>query len=420
MTWKGPHSALERFLRYVQIDTESDPAADTTPTTAKQFNLSRLLADELRAMGAEEVLCDEHAYVYATLPATVDHEVPVICFCSHVDTTPDVTGANVRPQVHEHAAGQTIVVDATRGLELSEELHPYLKQHRGHRVVTASGNSLLGADDKAGVAAIMDAAQYLLANPQIPHGKIRVLFTPDEEVGRGTAKVDMKLLGADFGYTLDGAEAGTFEGETFSADAASVVITGVSAHPGYAKGKMVNALRVMAYLVEQLPKDAHSPEVTSGREGFAHLVTAQGSAEEARLEFILRSFDTPKLDDMYALVEEACAKTRLAYPRAQIHVKRTEQYRNLGETLSDHPEVLNNVRTAIERVGLKPVQGVIRGGTDGSKLSFMGMPCPNLFTGMQMIHSRLEWVGERDLNLSAETIVELAQVWAENAANHKS
>ena len=415
MTWTGPHTALERFLRYVQIDTESDPEGETTPTTQKQFDLSRLLARELEAMGASDVLCDAHAYVYATIPATVSHAVPVICFCSHVDTSPDVSGANVRPQVHEHVAGKPITINGSRGLALTEAEQPYLKEHRGRRVVTASGNSLLGADDKAGVAAIMDAAQFLLANRSILHGEIRVLFTPDEEVGRGVDAVNMARLGADFGYTMDGGEAGTYEGETFSADGARVRITGVSAHPGYAKGKLVNALRAASYFVEQLPKGRQTPETTEGREGFAHLMHMEGSAEVCELTFILRDFDTARLDEHYGLLLTASAKTQDAYPGARIDIEREEQYRNLGETLVDHPEVLANAREAIGNLGLEPREGAIRGGTDGSRLSFMGMPCPNLFTGMQMIHSRREWVGERDLDLSAELIVELAQVWARNA-----
>ena len=413
MTWTGPHTALERFVRYVQIDTESDPASPETPTTRTQFDLSRLLAEELRAMGAAEVECDEYAYVYATIPATTDAaDVPTVCFCAHVDTAPDVSGRGVRPRVHRDYAGGPIVIDEETGLQIDERHQPYLAQLRGHAVVTASGDTLLGADDKAGVAAIMDAAQYLLAHPQVPHGRIRLLFTPDEEVGRGTARVDLAKLDAEVGYTLDGGEAGSLEGETFSADGVVVAIAGVSAHPGYAKGKMTNAARVAGHLIAALPRDAHAPEATEGRAGFVHLTDVSGGVESARLAFLLRDFATAGLEAQYAVLEEACAKTRERFPDCRIELERTEQYRNLGEVLAHHPEVMANAREAIRRVGLEVRESAIRGGTDGSRLSFMGLPCANLFTGMQLIHSRREYVGERDLDLAAATIVELVQVWA--------
>ncbi len=415
MIYKGSHTAIERFLKYVQIDTESDPNGTETPTTQKQFDLAKVLAEELKAMGAKDVEVDEHCYVMATIPSTVHHEVPTICFCSHMDTTPDVTGKNVKPQVHKNYQGGSIIIEPSSGLNINEVDQPYLAQHHGHTIVTASGDTLLGADDKAGVAAIMDAANYLLQHPEIPHGKIRVLFTPDEEVGRGVDKLDMKKLDADFGYTLDGGEAGYVEGETFSADACKVTVTGISAHPGYAKGKLVNALRVASHLVNLLPQDRNCPEATEGREGFVHLVTMEGSAEEATLVFILRDFETAKLDEQYDVLLSACAKTREAFPKATIATDRSEQYRNLGEILKLHPEVMANAKEAIRRVGLPVIESEIRGGTDGSRLSFMGLPCPNLFTGMQMIHSRKEWISERDLNLAAKTIVELAGVWGEGA-----
>ena len=415
MIWTGPHSALERFTRYVQIDTQSDPEGAGTPTTAKQFDLAKLLADELRAMGAADVECDRYAYVYATIPATVDDaSVPTLCFCAHVDTAPDVSGAGVVPQLHRDYDGGTLTIDAAAGLTLSPTEAPYLQKLVGETIVTASGRTLLGADDKAGVAAIMDAAAYLLAHPEVPHGRIRLLFTPDEEVGAGTAEVDLEKLGANFGYTLDGGEAGSLEGETFSADGAVVTITGVSAHPGYAKGKLVSAARAAGHLIAALPLDRQAPEATEGREGFVHLTEVRGQVEAATLHFILRDFDTARLDEHYAVLEAACAKTRDAFPGARIDIERVEQYRNLGEVLADHPEVMANAREAIRRVGLEVHESAIRGGTDGSRLSFMGLPCANLFTGMQMIHSRREFVSERDLDLAAATIVELAAVWAGN------
>ena len=338
--------------------------------------------------------------------------MPTICFCSHVDTSADVTGAGVVPQVHDYAGGTVRISDE---LGLNEIDQPYLSAHRGHKVVTASGRTLLGADDKAGVAIIMDAAQYLLRHPEIEHGKIRVLFTPDEEIGRGVDKLDVAALGADFGYTLDGGAAGSLEGESFSADGVTIDIEGISVHPGYAKGKMVNASRAAAFLLEQLPHDRLTPETTADREGFLHCTAIDGKAEHATLRFIVRDHATPELDEHVAVLEAACAKTRERYPRATVTLTRRQQYRNMGEVLAEHPQVMAHAREAIRRVGLDLKEEPIRGGTDGSRLSFMGLPCPNLFTGMQMIHSRREWVGERDLNLAAACIVELVQVWAEES-----
>ena len=370
-----------------------------------------MLADELKEMGAEEVELDELGVLYATLPATVDYQLPTLCFCAHVDTSFDVSGENVQPQVHAYH-GERIWINRDLGLYLDENELPYLAQHRGHNVVTASGGTLLGADDKAGVAAIMDAAAYLLRHPEIPHGKIRLLFTPDEEIGRGADGVRMEKLGADFGYTLDGAEAGSIETESFSADSLTVNITGISAHPGYAYKKMLSALKAAAYMVDQLPKDRQCPECTRGREGFAHPVHMSGSVEQAVVQFILRDFDTAMLDQQAALVEDACAKTRQKFEGISISLLRREQYRNMGEVLQKHPQVFEFAKQAIEQLGMEVKVSAIRGGTDGSRLSFMGMPCANLFTGMQLIHSQREWVSERDLNLAAETIVELVQVWA--------
>ncbi len=414
MPWSTPpHTALERFLRYVQIATESDPDSTSQPSTSIQFDLARLLEQELHEAGASEVEVDGFGYVYATLPATVEHAVPTVCFCSHLDTSPDVSGHGVKPRVHAYRGGP-IVIDERTGLSIDDVNQPYLAEMHGHSVVTASGDTLLGADDKAGVAAIMDAAHYLLAHPEVPRGKVRLLFTPDEELGRGVDKVDMGKLAADFGYTLDGGEAGSLEGETFSADGVRVSIEGVSAHPGYAKGELVNALRVASYLIEALPLNERSPESTSAREGFVHPVEMRGAAESASVKLIIRDFERAGLEEQFAVLEAAVAKTRAAFPEATLGVERTEQYRNMGEVLREHPRVMEYARTAIRRVGLELRESAIRGGTDGSRLSFMGLPCPNLFTGMQMIHSRREWVSERDLNLAAETVVELVQVWAEN------
>ena len=412
MAWQDPHTALERFLRYVRVDTESDAASETSPSTAKQFDLLRLLEAELREAGAAEVYLAPEGYLVATVPGTVPGDAPTICCCAHVDTTQDVSGAGVVPRVHDYRGG-TIVIDAACGLALDAAEQPYLREHIGHRVVTASGGTLLGADDKAGVAAIMDAALYLLRHRDIAHAPLRLLFTTDEEIGAGVDGLDLGLVAADYAYTLDGGEAGTLEGETFSADGAVVRIAGVSAHPGYARGKMTSAVRAAAYLVEQLPLDRQSPESTDGREGFVHCVKSAAVAEHAELTFLLRDFETARLDAHYALLEEACAKTRERFPAATVSVERREQYRNMAEVLARHPAVLGNAHEAIRRVGLTPRESVIRGGTDGSRLSFMGLPCANVFTGMQMIHSQREWVGVRDLDLAAEVVVELVRVWGE-------
>ncbi len=415
MTWTGPHTTLERFVRYARIATESLAGSPTYPSTERQFDLLRLLQAELQALGASDISLDAQGYVMATLPSTVAWPVPTICFCSHVDTSQDVSGIDVKPRIHDYKGGK-IDIDPAGTLNIDPQYQPYLAEHIGRRVVTASGDTLLGADDKAGVAAIMEAAAYLLAHPELPHGPIRILFTPDEEIGRGVDFLDMAKLGADFGYTLDGGEAGSLEGASFSADGVTVQISGISTHPGIAKGKLVSAVRAGAFLLEQLPHDRLTPETTSGVEGFIHCVESAGTVETTTLRFLLRDFQTALLESHFAVLEEACAKTRTRFPGITISVERKTQYRNMAEILADHPQVMAHARTAIRRLGLEPIESSIRGGTDGSRLSFMGLPCPNLFTGMQMIHSRREWVGERDLDLAASMVVELASVWAQSTA----
>ncbi len=410
-----PYTVTERFLRYVQIDTQSNPQSQLHPTTDKQKNLSQLLAAELQAMGITDAVADEFGYVYATIPATTTKQVPVICFCSHIDTAPDCSGTNVTPIVHKHYNGAPIVLPHDPQQIITTEAYPYLLQHIGHDVITASGTTLLGADDKAGVAIIMDMAHYLITHPEVPHGTIKLLFTPDEEVGMGTAKLQMDLLGAQYAYTLDGGEAGTLEDETFSADGVVLTIHGVSAHPGYAKGKMVNALKVAGELLAALPNNEWCPEQTSGKQGFVHPVRVSGVAEEATIEWIVRDFDTAKLAEyesrLYQLTETIVSQ----HAGARFDWVVTEQYRNMKEILDQHPHLVAYASAAYEKCGLTVTKTPIRGGTDGSRLSFMGLPCPNLFTGMQAIHSKKEWVGVQDLEKAVEVLVTLVQIWEEKS-----
>ena len=407
------HTVSERFMRYVQIDTEADPNSETQPSSEKQKDLSRLLVDELIDMGIEDAELDRFGYVYATIPATVYKDVPVLCFCSHVDTAPDVTGANVKPVLHKKFDGSPILFADDAALSLSMEDHPYLKERLGDDIITASGKTLLGADDKAGIAIIMDLAAYLIKRPEIPHGKIRILFTPDEEIGRGVNKVDMEKLGADFGYTLDGGPRGVLEGESFSADGATVIFEGISAHPGYAKDKMVNSIKIASHFMDSLPKDSWCPERTSGREPFVHPVHMDAAVENAIIHFIVRDFETSKLAEHEARLEEYAKATCAAFPGTKYTFTVKEQYRNMREMLDRHPQVMAHAMEAYKRAGLNPVTESIRGGTDGSRLSFMGMPCPNIFTGEMAIHSRKEYVSVQDMEKAVETLVHLSNIWAE-------
>lgn len=406
------NSIAERFMRYVQIDTQSDPQSNAQPTTEKQKNLSKILLSELQQMGIASEL-DEHGYVYATIPSNSNKNVPVICFCSHVDTAPDCSGTNVKPILHKNYDAKDIVLpdDNKQVLKITDA--PYLQNHIGHDIITASGNTLLGADDKSGVAAIMEAASYFINNPAVIHGEIRIVFTPDEEVGKGTAKIDMQKVNAKFGYTLDGGEAGSLEDETFSADFASILINGVIAHPGYAKGKLVNALKIAGEILDTLPKNEWAPEVTEKKEGFVHPVRIEGIAERAVIEFIVRDFDNDKLMQHGVRLKLLAEDVLKKYPEATMEFSIKEQYRNMKGVLDKYPEVVAYATEAIERAGLKLKTESIRGGTDGSRLSFMGLPCPNIFTGMQGIHSKLEWIGVKDMAKSAETIVHLCMIWEE-------
>lgn len=406
------HTTAERLMRYVQIDTQSDPNSPTQPSTEKQKNLSKVLVEELLALGVTDAELDEHGYVYATIPATIEGEFPTICFCAHVDTAPDCSGTDVKPILHKNYDGADIVLPDDNSIIISTTKHPYLKQRIGDDIITASGKTLLGADDKAGVAIIMDLAKYLIDHKDVPHGKIRILFTPDEEVGRGVNAVDMKRLAADFGYTLDGGERGHLEGENFSADAAVVTFNGVSAHPGYAKGKMVNAMKVAASFLSKLPLDKWCPESTSGMEGFVHPVAMEGELEQAKVTFIIRDFKTAKLEEHENKLRDFAEKTIAEFPGSSFEISIKEQYRNMKEILIHHPQVMANADEAYKRAGIDPESISIRGGTDGSRLSFMGMPCPNIFTGEMGIHSKQEYVSVQDMNAAVSVCVHLAQVWA--------
>lgn len=411
-----PTTVLDRFLRYVQIDTQSDPNSTTQPSTEKQKDLSRLVVTELFEMGVMNAHLDEHGYVYATLPANTDKlNVPVICFCSHVDTSPDCSGKGVKPIVHQNWDGVDIALpdDTSQVLRVSE--HPDLQAQIGNDIVTASGTTLLGADNKAGVAEIMDAVYYLINHPEIKHGTIKILFTPDEEIGRGTAKVDLEKLGADFGYTIDGESLGTLEDETFSADSVKITIYGVSTHPGFAKGKLENALKIAADVVAALPKDALSPETTEEMEGFIHPTSVEGILEKVTLGFIIRDFSEAGLHEKEDYLRAILNKTLENYPNSRADFEVIEQYRNMKEVLVQFPQVSEYAMEAIQRSGLKPLRRSIRGGTDGSRLSFMGLPCPNIFAGEHAFHSKLEWVSVQDMQKAVEVIVNLSQIWEEKS-----
>ena len=409
------HTVLDRFLRYVVIDTQSDPASPTVPSTEKQKDLGRLLVRELQEMGIADAHLDTYGYVYATIPATSDKHVPVICFCSHMDTSPDCSGKNVKPQVVSNYRGGDLVLPGDPSQVIRASEHPALADQIGNDIVTTDGTTLLGADNKAGVAEIMDAAKFLIEHPEIKHGAIKILFTPDEEIGRGVDKVDLKKLGADFAYTIDGETAGYLEDETFSADGATVTITGVSAHPGFAKGKMEHAIKIAARIVERLPANTCSPETTEGKEGFLHPIGMTGSLESAKLSFIVRDFTEQGLKEKEALLKSIVDDVMEKFPRSSATIEIKPQYRNMKEIVDRHPEIIDHAMEAIRRSGLTPVRSSIRGGTDGSRLSFMGLPCPNIFSGAHAFHSRLEWVSVQDMQAAVRTIVNLAMIFEERA-----
>ncbi len=406
------NSLLHRFLDYVQIDTQSDPESNSFPSTEKQKNLGKLLVQQLLDMGVADAHLDGYGYVYATIPATSSRNVPVICLCSHMDTAPDCSGENVKPIVHYNYQGQDLILPNDHSQVITTEEHPYLLEKIGDDIVTASGLTLLGADDKAGIAIIMEVAAQLMQDQTIEHGGVKILFTPDEEVGRGVEHVDVEKLGADFGYTLDGGELGSFEHETFSANGVEIIVHGVIAHPGSAKGKMVNAIKIIGEFIATLPKHELAPEVTEGLEGFVHPTDIKGGAEKASVKLIIRDFNTAQLDIYQSRLKDIMDKIMLNYPKARYEFKVTEQYRSMGEVLQHYPAVIKHAITAIEQEGIKPISIPVRGGTDGSRLSFMGLPCPNLFTGEMALHSKHEYVSVQDMEKSVRVVLRLLQNWA--------
>jgi tripeptide aminopeptidase len=412
---KFTHTVTERFLRYAVIDTQSDPASPTCPSTEKQKDLGTLLANELQEMGIRDAHLDQQGYVYATIPATTDKRVPVICFCSHMDTSPDCTGKDVKPQIVKNYRGGDIVLPADPSQVIRVADNPALKDQIGNDIVTSDGTTLLGSDDKAGLAEIMDATHFLVNNPQIKHGAIKILFTPDEEIGRGVDKADLKKLGADFAYTIDGETAGNIEDETFSADGVTIIIQGVSTHPGFAKGRMEHAIKIAARIVERLPKDTCSPETTEGKQGFLHPIGISGALEQARLSFIVRDFTDEGLKQKEDLLENIAEDVMKDFPHSSYRMEIKPQYRNMKQVIDRYPDIIDNAMDAIRRAGLIPRKSSIRGGTDGSRLSFMGLPCPNIFAGEHAFHSRTEWVSVQDMEKAVQTIVHLAMIWEERA-----
>jgi tripeptide aminopeptidase len=406
-------SALERFLRYVVVDTRSDERSITFPSTPGQLTLLRQLVEELKALGIDDASMDEHGYVMATIPATSSGSIPVIGFVAHVDTSPEMPGAGVRPIVHRKYDGRDLVLPDDPAAILRATEQAELAAQVGNDVVTASGTTLLGADDKAGVAAIMAAAEHLMRHPDVAHGPVRIAFTPDEEIGRGANHFDVARFGAVCAYTLDGGSLGELEYESFSADAMTVTFRGFNTHPGYAKGRMVNAIRLAADFIALLPKDRLSPETTEGYEGYVHPYVVDASVERTSVKVLIRDFVTAGLKEKEAMVETLARQVVDGEPRASFEISIEESYRNMREVLDQHRQVVEHARTAIRRAGLVPVERPIRGGTDGSRLSFMGLPTPNLFAGEHNFHSRLEWVSAQDMDKAAEVIVELCKVWAE-------
>ena len=406
-------TVVDRFLKYVKIDTQSDEDSDACPSTEKQKDLSLLLVDELKALGLTDAHMDENGYVMATLPSNTDKDVPVIGFISHVDTSPAVSGTNVNTQIVKNYQGGDITL--ANGTVIAEAKNPELKDMLGFDIITTDGTTLLGADDKAGIAEIMDAINYLVTHPDVKHGTIKIGFTPDEEIGRGADKFDVEKFGAKYAYTIDGSTRGEVETETFSADAVVITFNGINVHPGYAKGKLVNAMKVAAHFIESLPKDTLSPETTEGREGYVHPVSLNGNEEKTVVKFIIRDFLADKLKEYEDILKDLCEKAVADYPGSNFEFEVIEQYRNMKYVLDEHPEVENNALESLERLGIKPIQSAIRGGTDGSRLSYMGLPAPNLFAGGHNFHAITEYVAIQDMEASVKNIVTLCQIWEEKA-----
>jgi tripeptide aminopeptidase len=415
-TYQNFNKSLEqRFIKYAKIDTQSDADSPTCPSTLKQKNLASVLVSELLKIGLTDAHMDENGYVYATIPANTSKKVPVICFCSHMDTSPDSSGENVKPIIHSNYQGQDLVLPDDESVVIRMADHKDLKHQIGHDIITASGTTLLGADNKAGLAEIMEAANFLFKNSEIKHGAIKILFTPDEEIGRGVDRADLKKLAADFAYTVDGETLGSIEDETFSADGVTLTVNGVSSHPGFAKGKMESAIKILAEILDALPKDKLTPEVTSQKEGFIHPVSIKGQVEQAEAQFIIRDFTDEKLADHEQLLEEITKTIMLKYPNSTYNFVVKNQYRNMKQILDQHPQIVSYGVMAIERAGIPAKKQSIRGGTDGSRLSFMGLPCPNIFAGEHAFHSKQEWVSVYDMEKAVQTIINIAYIWEENS-----
>jgi tripeptide aminopeptidase len=418
MEWNA-FGVAERLMRYVQIDTQSDPNSLSFPSTEKQKDLSTLLLQELLAIGLVDATMDTNGYVMATIPSTIEQEkldalkLPVICFCAHVDTAPDCSGTNVKPILHQQYNGAPIVLPDDSTQIITVEKYPYLKNFIGKEIITASGKTLLGADDKAGVAIIVSLADYLMQNPSIPHGPIKILFTPDEEVGKGADFIDFKKLNADFGYTLDGGALGCFEMESFSADHLVLTIDGVMTHPGSAKGVMQNAIKIAADIVAALPRDQWCPEHTEGKAGFVHPTNIQGGAEQVQIEFLIRDFDTANLviyEQRILDIAESVIRENPNYNQSSVKIEVKQQYRNMKEVIDQYPQMVELALNAYQKAGIKPVIEAIRGGTDGSRMSFMGLPTANIFTGMQAIHSKHEWVGVADMQQAVQVLAYMVEI----------
>lgn len=408
-------TCTERFIRYAKIDTQSDHDSLTHPSTEKQKDLGLVLVDELKAMGIRDAELDQYGYVYATIPSNTNKRVPVICFCSHIDTSPDVTGKNVSPVIHKNYDGADIILPKDKSQVIRVEEHPDLKSKTGNDIITTDGTTLLGADDKSGLAAIMDAANFFMTHPDVKHGKIRILFTPDEEVGKGVDKADMKKLGADFGYTLDGGKLGLIQDENFSADSVTIKIHGFNIHPGYAKDKMENAIKICSEIICKLPHESLSPETTEGREGFVHPVSVKAEVDSAVMKFIVRDFSAEGLHEIEDMIKAITESVLSKYSKSKYEMKIDESYKNMKPVLDKHPDVVLNAFEAVRRAGIEPMRSSIRGGTDGSRLSYMGLPCPNIFTGQHAIHSKLEWISVQDLQKAVETVINLCVICEEKA-----
>lgn len=408
-------TCVERFLKYVQVDTQSDPDSITYPSTEKQKDLGRILADELKQIGIADAHLDEFGYVYGTIPSTTDKNVPVICFCSHMDTSPETSGANVKPILHKNYDGGDIVLPGDKSQILKPGEHAELKNQIGNDIITSDGTTLLGADNKAGLAEIMDAANYFMAHPEVKHGTIKILFTPDEEIGRGVDKADLKKLGAEFAYTMDGETLGEVVDETFSADSVTIHIYGVITHPGFALGKLENGVKIAADILAKLPKDSLSPETTNKRQGFIHPIGIGGGVEKTTIKFIIRDFEDEGLVKLEQHLESIVKEALLPFKQSHYDFIVEESYRNMKKVLDEYPHVTEYAIEAVKRAGITPKKDIIRGGTDGSRLSYMGLPCPNIFAGEHAFHSKLEWVSVQDMQKAVEVIINLAMIWEEKS-----